>query len=51
MFHCVVNYVCVIALIVADVELKCDPYYRVSQKKVSAFGGVWNKKYVTDIQN
>ena len=24
--------------------------YRVS-KKVSAFGGLWNKKYVTDIQN
>ena len=25
--------------------------YRVSQKKVLAFGGLWNKKYMTDIQN
>ena len=25
--------------------------YQVSQEKVSAFGELWNKKYLTDIQN
>ena len=25
--------------------------YRASQKNVNAFGGLWNNKYVTDIQN
>ena len=25
--------------------------YRVSQKKVSPFGGLWNKKYEADFQN
>ena len=24
--------------------------YQVSQKKVDLFGGLWDKKYVTDIQ-
>ena len=41
------------AIIVATSE-EFDTFwlsYRVSQKKVSAFGELWNKKYVTDSQN
>ena len=48
---CVCVCVCVLEPFEPESSELRSTIYRVSKKKVKAFEGLWNKKYVTDIQN